>query len=107
MGREQEKKLRKLKKDRDSFSNDIINFMIQGSNRNTDIKIGQSKITCQENKTMSSLNQGFIKSSIHNFFIEKYPNILRQKKDIPDEIFNYILNSRKQTKKIILKRIFN
>ena len=70
--KEQEKKLRKLKKERDSFSNDIINFMIQGNNRNTDIKIGQSKIICQENKTMSSLNQNFIKSSIRNFFIEKY-----------------------------------
>ena len=105
--KDQEKKIRKLKKERDNLSTDIIDFMINENYKNTDIRVGDSRISCQENKSLTSLNQNFIKNQINIFFVEKHPEIISKNKNISTELFNYIINSRKQNKKIALKRIFN
>ena len=105
--KDQEKKIRKLKKERDNLSTNIIDFMINQNYKNTDIRVGDSRISCHENKSLTSLNQHFIKNKINSFFIEKHPEIISKNKSISTELFNYIINSRKQNKKIALKRIFN
>ena len=106
--REEEKKLKNIKKKRDEYSEKILNNIIKNKLSDNDIRVGNSKITCKESKNLTTLNQKFIKENIRNYFKEHYTKMsdVDQEK-ISNDIFEYILNSRKITKKLSLKRIFN
>ena len=106
--REQESKIKKIKKERDILSNDILNYMINNKLSSSDIRVGDSKLRYHENKSMSSLNQKYIKQKLEEYFLEKHSNMGEQKCiAIANSVYDYIISSRKYKKKIILKRIFN
>ena len=106
--KDEEAKIRKIKKERESCGNNILDFIINNNINNTDIRVGNSKLRYHENKIMTPLSQGFIKKQIHEYFVEKHPNMNEEKvNNISKDIYNFIITSRKQKKKIVLKRIFN
>jgi len=104
--KKQEKDLRELKKKREIYSNSIIDYIITNNYINSDIKVNnKSKIIYKETSVNESLNQPMIKRSICNFFNEQFINMTQIKRDkISNELYNYIINSRKSTKKLTLKR---
>lgn len=102
----EESKLKKIKKKREELSSEITNYFDKENKLNINIKAGDSKLSCKESITYSNLNQCFIKKHINSYFKENYKNMSENDVNkLSESIFNHILNSRIEKKKIVLKRI--
>ena len=98
-----EKKLREYRKIRNSYSSNIIEFIV--NNNNKTLKIGSDFLKYQEINSMTSLTQSFIKNSIKEYFNINYTRMSPEDIQILSEnIYNHIITSRKNNKKFILKR---
>ena len=101
-----EKDLKILKNEKKKLSINIINFIEKNKYFDSDIKVGKSRISYIKKEYKSSLTQSFLKESIELYFINKYPNMNKEKCNvIANDLFNFINNSRKINIKPILKRI--
>ena len=97
-----EKKLREYRKQRDLYSSNIIDFILDN---NKVLKVGNDLIKSKETNTMSPLSQSFIKSSIKDYFTINYNSMSEEDVDkLSNDILNHISISRKTNKKLILKR---
>jgi len=98
-----EKKLREYRKIRNSYSSNIIEFIL--NNNNKTLKIGADFLKYQEINSMTPLTQSFIKNSIKEYFNINYTKMCQEDIQILSEnIYNHIIASRKNNKKFILKR---
>ena len=98
-----EKKLREYRKIRNSYSSNIIDFIL--NNNNKTLKIGTDFLKYQEINSMTPLTQSFIKNSIKEYFNINYTKMTETDVQILSEnIYNHIITSRKNNKKFILKR---
>uniref|UniRef100_A0A6C0EL33 Uncharacterized protein n=1 Tax=viral metagenome TaxID=1070528 RepID=A0A6C0EL33_9ZZZZ len=97
-----EKKLREYRKQRDLYSSNIIDFILDN---NKVLKVGNDLLKSKETNTMSPLSQSFIKSSIKDYFTINYNSMSEEDVDkLSNDILNHISISRKTNKKLILKR---
>ena len=98
-----EKKLREQRKIRNSYSSNIIEFIV--NNNNKTLKIGTEFLKYQETNSMTALTQSFIKNSIKEYFTINYTKMSDADiKTLSENIYNHIIKSRKNNKKFILKR---
>ena len=97
-----EKKLKEYRKQRDVYSSNIIDFILDN---NKVLKIGDILLKSKETNSMTPLTQSFIKSSIKDYFTIYYNSMSIEDIDkLSDNILNHIIISRKTNKKLILKR---
>lgn len=98
-----EKKLREQRKIRNSYSSNIIEFIL--NNNNKTLKIGTDFLKYQEINSMTPLTQSFIKNSIKEYFNINYTKMNEEDiQTLSENIYNHIITSRKNNKKFILKR---
>ena len=98
-----EKKLREQRKIRNSYSSNIIEFIL--NNNNKTLKIGTDFLKYQETNSMTPLTQSFIKNSIKEYFTINYTKMSDADiQTLSENIYNHIIISRKNNKKFILKR---
>lgn len=101
---EQDNKLKKIKKKREELKNQIIKYL--DDNNINKIQFNNNDLCYKENKIYSSINQEFLKKNINLYFQNNHSNIKENiKNKISEDLFNFLIKSRKQEKKITLKRI--
>ena len=104
--KEYELKISKIKKIRKKKKDFITEFLKNHNSNSKSIKAGNSILKLKETNTKSSLTQKFLKESITNYFKTYYKNLNDHKCiEISENILDFINNSRKTNKKILLKRI--
>ena len=98
-----EKELKVYKEKRKKYSEDLLEFLVKNNNKT--LKIGNNYIKCNETKTLSTLSQSFIKTSIEDYFFMNHKEMSKNEiLKLSDKIYTHIINSRKSNKKFTLKR---
>ena len=98
-----EKELKTYKQKRKKYSEELLEFIV--NNNNKTFKIGNNYIKCNETKTLSTLSQSFIKTSIEEYFFLKHKEMSKNEVlKLSDNIYKHIIDSRKTIKKFVLKR---
>jgi hypothetical protein len=104
--KENEKLIKKLKKEQKKLSEYLINYIQEKDIKNLDIKVGNSKIRYIENHTKTGLSQQFLKEKIKEYFLCKYNHFDKNKCQlISEDIVKFINKSRNVNTRISLKRL--
>ena len=100
---QQEEKLKEVKEKRQQYNMLIINYM---KKKNVSSKtVGQYDFKLNKTNTKSGFTQKFLKSSIDFYFRDKIPIKLstEQIQKLSQHFFNFLLNSRTNDSKYLLK----
>jgi hypothetical protein len=102
-----EHSLKLLKNERIKKETIIVDAIKENKIEGKDIKIGNNKFRYEESEVKSNLTQNNLKESLVAYFLEHYGDKLSKSKceEKAKEIFQYIVNHRKEKTKCNLKRI--
>lgn len=102
-----EHSLKLLKNERDKKELIIVDTIKENKIEGKDIKIGNNKFRYEESEVKCNITQTNLKESLVSYFIQYYGDKLNKTKceEKAKEIFQYIINHRKDKTKCNLKRI--
>ncbi len=101
-----ENKLKDIRKNKNLLENSIISSIKTNQLVDKEFVKGRHRLMCEVTQRKDGLNQKFLKASLENYFKHTYHGRLTPGRcdDKASEIFNYILNLRKQREYYSLKQ---
>lgn len=102
-----ESNLKEIRKRKTCLENSIIHCITTNQLIHKEFVKGKHKLTCEVSQRKDGLNQKFLKASLEDYFNKNYQGRLSSSRcnEKANEIFNYILDLRKERPFYSLKQM--